>query len=93
MFRNSVSLPFDLKPPICHTHTLFCPGGVGGWRGGWSKAAKKTPHREAQTHFTPLKLDALVYIGECNLKLPFLPAWSPFFVLSPSNIHKFSDLS
>lgn len=47
-----------------------------------------------QTHVLPLKLDALVYISECNLKLPFLTAWSCFFFfLLFSNTHKFSDLS
>lgn len=52
---------------------------------GWMEQGcqKKTPHREAQTHFTPLKLDALVYIGECNLKLPFFFQPGHHFSFSP----------
>lgn len=63
-------------------------GGVGR-----ARLPKKTPHREAQTHFRPLKLDALVYIGECNLKLPFSYSLVTFLFSLSSNIHKFSDLS
>lgn len=50
------------------------------------RGCQKTPHRDSQTDFLPLKPDALVYIGESNLKLPFLTAWSLFFPLKYTQI-------